>query len=154
MTALEALRKIETERKRVPIDAYTFENVEKDEDGNLLAMNVCAGDMGFEDEFEEIEQALKRDNPVLVKAKSYDKGVDAYRCPKCNGLVDRYHAYCSDCGQKLDRKEVYEHELKLIKEITNRIRSHTNAIQTQKDRAAELKQILSKYMNESEESKK
>jgi uncharacterized membrane protein len=53
-----------------------------------------------------------------------------------------------------ENTEVKEHELKLIKEITNRIRNHVNTIQTQKDKAVELKQKLSKYMNESEESKK
>jgi hypothetical protein len=53
---------------------------------------------------------------------------------------------------KRDNKEVKEHELKLIKGITNRIRNHVNIIQTQEDDAVEL--VLSKYMNESEESKK
>jgi hypothetical protein len=67
----------------------------------------------------------------------------------------KYYSF-EEIEQALKRgnKEVKEHELKLIKGITNRIRNHVNTIQTQKDKAVELKQILSKYMNESEESKK
>ena len=119
MTALEALRKIE--HTKVEYDVYLPDMGLYDEDGNLYAVKVCAGFFGFDDEFEEVEQALKREEPVLVKAESYDKDVDAYRCPKCNGLINRYHAYCSDCGQKLDRTEVEKHERILVNEIKEKI---------------------------------
>ncbi|NCU41491.1 MAG: hypothetical protein EOM19_02065, partial [Candidatus Moranbacteria bacterium] len=91
MTALEALRKIENERRKVHIDPYTFKHVELDENRIPIAMNVCAGDMGFDDEFEEIEQALKelqelkeelKKREVPMRADN-DENYHYFTCPKC-----------------------------------------------------------------------
>jgi len=120
MTALEALRKIE--HTKVEVDV-AFPNMGLyDEDGELYAVKVCAGDLGLDDEFEEVEQALKREEPVLVKAESYDKGIDAYRCPKCNGIVRRYTYYCPDCGQLLDMDGVKKHTEKETRKIIQKWR--------------------------------
>lgn len=50
-----------------------------------------------------------RNKPAYVDPETYDKGVDAYRCPECNGIVRRYTCYCPNCGQLLDMEGVKKH---------------------------------------------
>lgn len=112
MTALEALRKIENERQRVEIHQHDFRHVEADEDGNPIAIDVCGSDLGFDDEFQIIEDELKRNEPMET---TIEENYHCFTCPKCDTTWDYVDSpegnnYCATCGQRLILKREEEED--------------------------------------------
>jgi hypothetical protein len=56
--------------------------------------------------FSQIEEALKRNEPMKLKTKRVKVSIDDYRiddyCPTCDEELYTTSNYCPNCGQKLD----------------------------------------------------
>ncbi len=55
--------------------------------------------------FSQIEEALKRNEPMKVDLKTmYGLPYSGtyYDCPKCDKVIGKYHNYCPYCGQRFD----------------------------------------------------
>ena len=60
----------------------------------------------LKDDFQLIEQALKRNEPIKLKTNNVQVSIDGYRidyyCPTCDEELYTTSNYCPHCGQKLD----------------------------------------------------
>ena len=53
--------------------------------------------------FSQIEKALKRNEPMIPRTKTYTNGFFKLRaCSVCDTTIEKEFVYCPCCGQKLD----------------------------------------------------
>lgn len=62
------------------------------------------------DEANLVNELIKRNEPMAIKAKTYDDNDKTYYycpvCSKCIGFTDSIDQFCGACGQRMDTENI------------------------------------------------
>ena len=98
LEALQKLRDLVENLTRIDYVPTELRNEVKE-----LLINSYQESNGY---FSQIEQALKRNEPMKVKLKTHlqdmNDGETIGLCPNCNRFVKDIYKRCPDCGQAID----------------------------------------------------